>query len=151
MQSEDMGATQHPDATIRPPGERARHIDDRSIGTLFADLLNGFSTLMRQELRLAQAEGSEKLTRAAVSLIAIVGGLLVAICALLILLQAVVIALAHYVPPAVASLIVGGVVAVIAFLMIWQGQRNLSAEKLAPTRTMRSLREDKEMVMEKAR
>jgi hypothetical protein len=152
MQSEDGVAAQHQDTTIPPPGERAaRQADGRPIGALFAELLNGLSTLIRQELRLAQAEGSEKLTRAAASLIAIVGGLLVAICALLVLLQALVIALAHYMPPAVASLVVGLVVAVIAFIMIWQGQRNLSAEKLAPKRTIRSLREDKEMVMEKAR
>jgi hypothetical protein len=55
------------------------------------------------------------------------------------------------VPASVASLIVGIVVAAIAFLMVWQGRRNLSAERLAPRRTMRSLREDSQVVMEKAR
>ena len=109
------------------------------------------STLVRQELRLAQAEGSEKISRATTGLIAIVGGLLVAICALLVLLQALVIALANHMPASVASLIVGVVVALIAFIMVWQGRRSLSVERLAPKRTMRSLHEDSQMMMEKAR
>lgn len=53
--------------------------------------------------------------------------------------------------PALAALVVGVVVALIAFVMIWQGKRNLSPAKLMPQRTMQSLREDKDMVMEKAR
>ena len=144
MESEDRATNrlQHPPAG-RP--------EDRSIGALLADLGNGLSTLVRQELRLAQAEGSEKLSKATTGLVAIIGGLLVAICALLVLLQALVIALANHMPASVASLIVGIVVAAIAFLMVWQGRRNLSAERLAPRRTMRSLREDSQVVMEKAR
>jgi uncharacterized membrane protein YqjE len=124
--------------------------EDRSIGALLANLANGLSTLVRQELRLAQAEASEKMSNATTGLIAIVAGLLVATCALLILLQALVIALADHMPASVASLIVGIVIAVIAFVMIWQGQRSLSAERLAPKRTMRSLRQDSRLVMEKA-
>ena len=57
---------------------------------------------------------------------AIFGGLLIAACALLILLQALVIALAHYMPDWMAALVVGVVVAIIAFVAIWQGRRNLS-------------------------
>jgi uncharacterized membrane protein YqjE len=144
MQSEDRAPGQFED----PATGRSEH---RSIGALVADLANGLSTLVRQELRLAQAEGSEKMSKATAGLIAIIGGLLVATCALLILLQALVIALADHMPASVASLIVGIVVAVIAFVMIWQGQRSLSAERLAPKRTMRSLRQDSRMVMEKAR
>jgi uncharacterized membrane protein YqjE len=143
MQSEDRAPEQFEHPAI---GRSA----DRSIGALLADLANGLSTLVRQELRLAQAEASEKMTNATAGLIAIVAGLLAATCALLILLQALVIALADHMPASVASLIVGIVVAVIAFVMIWQGQRSLSAERLAPKRTMRSLRRDSQMVMEKA-
>jgi uncharacterized membrane protein YqjE len=144
MQSEDHAPGRSQDAPAETP-------QDHSIGALLADLANGLSKLVRQELRLAQAEGSEKMSRATTGLIAIVAGLLVAICALLVLLQALVIAVAHYMAPSVASLIVGIVVAVIAFIMMWQGQRSLSAERLAPKRIIRSLREDSQMVMEKPR
>jgi uncharacterized membrane protein YqjE len=145
MQADNDRATRQ--AENPSPGPAA----SRSVGALLADLANGMSTLVRQELRLAQAEGSEKMSRATGGLIAIVGGLLVAICALLVLLQALVIALANYMPASVASLIVGVVVALIAFIMVWQGRRSLSAERLAPKRTMRSLREDSQMMMEKTR
>jgi hypothetical protein len=74
-----------------------------------------------------------------------------AACALLILLQALVIALAHYMPDWLAALVVGVVVAIIAFVAIWQGRRNLSMESLAPRRTIRTVRDTTEMVMEKAR
>jgi uncharacterized membrane protein YqjE len=144
MQSEVHTAGRSEDHPAGRPG-------DRSISALLADLANGLSKLVRQELRLAQAEGSEKMSRATTGLIAIVAGLLVAICALLVLLQALIIALGHYMPASVASLIVGIVVAVIAFIMMWQGQRSLSAERLAPKRTIRSLRQDSQMVMEKPR
>jgi hypothetical protein len=50
-----------------------------------------------------------------------------------------------------AALVVGVVVAIIAFIAIWQGRRNLSMERLAPRRTIRTVRDSTEMVMEKAR
>ena len=109
------------------------------------------ATLVRQELRLAQAEGSEKISNAVIGVAAILGGLLIAACALLILLQALVIALANHMPDWLAALVVGVAVAIVAFIAIWQGRRNLSMEKLAPRRTMRTVRESTEMVMEKAR
>jgi uncharacterized membrane protein YqjE len=135
-------------------GEQQRkNIDQRSVGALVSDVITGVTTLVRQELRLAQAEGTEKLSQAAMGAIAILAGLLVASCALLILLQALVIALAEYttLSASLSALIVGVVVALIAFVLIARGQRNLSLDRLTPERTIRTLRDDKEMVMEKAR
>jgi uncharacterized membrane protein YqjE len=125
--------------------------EERPVGALVSDLAHGLTTLVRQELRLAQAEGSEKITNVVIGVAAIFGGLLIAACALLILLQALVIALTHYMPDWMAALVVGVAVAIIAFIAIWQGRRNLSLEKLAPRRTIRSVRDTTEMVMEKAR
>lgn len=127
--------------------------EDQSVRALFADLINSVTTLVRQELRLVQAEGSEKVSQATTGAVAVLAGLLVATCALLILLQALVIALAEFteMPASLASLIVGLVLAVIAFVLIHQGQSNLSPDKLTPERTMRTLRDDKDMVMEKTR
>ena len=127
--------------------------EDQPIRSLLSRLIDDISLLVRQELRLAQAEGSEKLSQATNGLVAIAAGLVIAACARLVLLQALVIALAEYtkLPASLASLIVGLVVAVVAFILIRQGQSNLSPSKLSPERTIRSLREDKDMVMEKAR
>jgi hypothetical protein len=125
--------------------------EEQSIRSLVTELIDGVSTLVRQELRLAQAEGSEKISQATTGAVAILGGLLVATCALLILLQALVIALAEFteMPASVAALIVGLVLAIVAFVLIRQGQSNLSPSNLTPERTIRTLREDKDMVMEK--
>jgi uncharacterized membrane protein YqjE len=136
---------------MQPEDRRTGQTEDRSVGALLSDLTSEMATLVRQELRLAQAEGSEKLSNAMIGVAAILGGLLIATCALLILLQALVIALADYMPDWLAALVVGVAVAIVAFIAIWQGRRNLSAEKLAPKRTMRTVRESTEMVMEKAR
>lgn len=140
------------DRGLRAEERRAR-TDHRSVSVLVAELISGVSTLVRQELRLAQAEGSEKLSQAAMGGVAIFAGLLVAMCALLILLQALVIALAEFtaLPASVCALIVGVIVALIAFILIAQGRKNLSLSQLTPERTIRTLRDDKDMVMEKAR
>ena len=127
--------------------------EETSIRVLLGELIDRTATLIRQELRLAQAEGSEKVSQASRGAIAILAGLLVASAALLILLQALVIALAEFttLPASVAALIVGLVVAAIAFVLIRTGQSSLSPSNLTPERTLRTLREDKDMVMEKAR
>ena len=67
------------------------------------------------------------------------------------LLQALVIAIAEMgVPPALAALIVGLVVAAIAYFMIHKGTSDLKASSLAPDRTMDSLRRDAQLVKEQA-
>lgn len=115
---------------------------ESSIAHLVSGLVSDIGQLVRQELRLAQAETSEKLHQAQNGAFAVITGLLVAFCALLILLQAVVIALSNTMPPWAASLVVGVVLAIIAFILIRQGSRNLSARNLVPERTLRAGRPD---------
>ncbi len=124
---------------------------DQPVTTLMSDLINGVSTLIRQELRLAQAESSEKLSQVMTGLVSLMVGLLVAFCGLLILLQALVLALSNIMPPTYASLLVGGGVALLAFILIQQGQSRVKLDNLAPERTMKAMREDREMVMDKVR
>lgn len=113
-----------------------------SIGHLVSGLIADLGQLVRQELHLAQAEASEKLQQAQNGAFAVVTGLLVAFCALLILLQAVVIALSNTMPPWAASLVVGVVLAGVAFVLIRQGSRKLEARSLVPERTLRAGRTD---------
>jgi uncharacterized membrane protein YqjE len=111
---------------------------ENSLGQLVTDLVSDVGLLVRQELRLAQAEVSEKLEQAQIGVYAVVTGLLVAFCALLILLQAVVIALTKTMPAWAASLSVGVVLALIALVLIRQGAKNLKARNLIPERTLRA-------------
>jgi uncharacterized BrkB/YihY/UPF0761 family membrane protein len=110
---------------------------EASLGQLVSELISDLGQLVRQELRLAQSEVSEKFKQAQTGVYAIVTGLLVAFCALLVLLQALVIALSNAMPPWMAAVIVGGVLAIIAFALIRQGRENLKARNLIPERSLR--------------
>ena len=117
-----------------------QHTSDRSFKELFADLTNSVSTLFRKEIELARAEASEKVGQAAFAAGSIAGGAILALAALIVLLQALVIALAELgLAPALSALIVGGVVAIVAFALIYKGMSDLKASRLAPTRTVESL------------
>jgi VIT1/CCC1 family predicted Fe2+/Mn2+ transporter len=122
---------------------------ERSLGVLVTELSRDITTLFRKEIELARAETSEKITQAMVAVGAIASGAILAIGALIVLLQALVIAIAELgVPPALAALIVGVVVAVIAYALIYKGTRDLKAGSLAPTRTLDSLKRDARVAKE---
>ena len=123
---------------------------DAPLTTLLRELVIEIAELIGQEFRLARAETSEKLGRAQHAMIALAAGLLLAFCALLILLQALVVALAEVMSPWAASLSVGAAVAAAAFVLLRHGQKAVSPTNLVPERTLDSLRQDREMVMEKA-
>jgi hypothetical protein len=128
------------------------HTDDRSLKDLLADLTESVTTLFRQEIQLARAETSEKITQVGVALGAIAGGAILALAALIVLLQALVIGITEAgVPPGWAALIVGVVVAVIAYVLIHKGTSDLKASNLTPDRTVSSLKRDAQVVKEQAR
>jgi Putative Actinobacterial Holin-X, holin superfamily III len=128
-----------------------QHTDDRSLKELFGDLTHSVTTLFRKEIELARAEISEKLSQAGVAAGAVAAGGVLALAALMVLLQALVIALTELgVAPALSALIVGGAVAIIAFALIYKGMNDLKAGNLAPSRTVEALRRDAHMVKEQA-
>lgn len=125
------------------------HADDRSLKDLLADLSNSITTLFRREIQLARAETSEKVTQVAVAIGSIAGGAILALAALIVLLQALVLALAAAgVPASWASLIVGVVVAIVAYVLIHKGTSDLKAGNLAPNRTVDSLKRDAQVAKE---
>jgi drug/metabolite transporter (DMT)-like permease len=126
-----------------------QHSDDRSLKELLSDLTNSVTTLFRKEIELARAEMSEKVSQASIAAGSIAAGGVLALTALIVLLQALVIALAELgLAPALSALIVGGVVAIIAFALIYKGMNDLKASSLAPTRTVEALRRDAHLVKE---
>jgi hypothetical protein len=128
------------------------HADDRSLKDLLADLTESITTLFRKEIQLARAETSEKINQVGLALGAIAGGGILALAALIVLLQALVIAITEAgVPAGWASLIVGVIVAIIAYALIHKGTNDLKASNLTPDRTMDSLKRDAQVVKEQAR
>jgi hypothetical protein len=122
---------------------------DRSFTSLLGELSRDITTLFRKEIELARAETSEKVTQSLVAVGAIAGGTVLALAALIVLLQALVIAIAELgVPPALSALIVGVVVAGIAYGLVHKGTNDLKAGSLAPSRTMDSLKRDAQVAKE---
>lgn len=121
----------------------------RSIGELLRDLASDSASLVQQEFALARAEAEAKLHQIIMAAIELLVGALVAFAALIILLDAGVYSLAEAgLQRWLAALIVGGVVAIIGFLLVRKGQKDLSATRLAPERTAANLRKDLDLVKE---
>ena len=127
----------------------------RSLMGLVSDLWRETSALFRAETELAKAELAEKVSQVQTALISLAIGGAILLAAVLLLLDAAVNALAQALPPEhapwLAPLIVGAVVGVIGLIALAKGRRDLEAGKLAPTRTMRSLRRDAELTKEHLR
>ena len=122
---------------------------DRSLRDLVADLGSSITTLFRKEIQLARAETSEKISQAGGALASIAAGGILALAALLVLLQALVVAIAELgVPPALAALIVGLVVALLAWGLVHKGLTALKASSLTPDRTVDALKRDAQMAKE---
>jgi hypothetical protein len=128
---------------------------EKSLPSLFSDLARETVDLVRQEMALARAEISEKITSAERALVALVVGAVIILAGLLLLLQAVVNGLAMVLPeetaPWLAPLIVGAVVALIGFLMLKGARTKLQPDNLVPHRTVDSLRRDAAVAQETVR
>ena len=121
----------------------------RSLGTLLRDLTHNVSDLVRSEIALARAETSEKISQAGTAVASIAAGAAFGIAALIIVLQALVIALAEVMEPWLASALVGLAVAALAWFLIKKGQNDLKATNLMPDRTIRNVREDARMAADR--
>ena len=123
--------------------------ESRSVAELLRDLAGNSANLVRQELMLARTEAQDKLHQSITALVAIVAGALLAFAALIVLLDALVYGLTEAgLERWLAALIVGGVIAVIGFLLVRKGQNDLTATRLAPERTVANVRKDFNLVKE---
>jgi hypothetical protein len=127
------------------------NLEQKPMSRLMMDLIDSVNRLLRQELELARIESSEKANEAILGLVGILGGMLVALASLLVLVQAVVVALAAYMRPEYAALIVGIALAIVAFILIRSGKSALEAKNLALPKTAESLKRDKDLMMETVR
>ena len=123
-----------------------------SVTGLVSDLWRQSTALLLEEVELAKTEVAEKTTHVVMSGGAIAVGGAVLFAGFIVLLLAAVNALAPLLPPDIAGwlapAIVGLVVIVIGFVMVSGGIKALEISKLAPRRTMASLRRDTDMVKE---
>lgn len=120
--------------------------DTRGLTDLIAQLGSDLAALVRKETELVRAEMAEKLNAAGRAVGDIAAGGLLLIAALLVLLQALVLALSKLMDPIWASLLVGLTVAAVGFLLVRTGMKAISLGGLKPGRTARQLKKDAELM-----
>ncbi len=122
---------------------------NKSAVGLLGDALSHVSALVRKEVDLARAEVNENLKSAGAAVGLIVGAVVVALTALNVLTAALVAALTEAgVPAGWSALIVGVVLAIIAYVMATKGTNDLKLSSLAPTRTAKNVKRDAQTVKE---
>jgi hypothetical protein len=115
----------------------------RTVPELFTSVVSQLADLMRTEGQLARAEISEKMTLAATGLGLIVGGAILLMPALVVLLEAAVVALVdNGIAPYWAALIVGGACLLLGLILLLTGVSWLRAGRLVPGKTIHQLQRD---------
>ncbi len=113
------------------------------MGALVHDLTQDISTLVRDEMRLAQAELAEKGKRAGVGIGMFSAAGLLGFFGLATLITTAILALALAVPAWLAALIVAVLLFVVAGIVAMAGKSNVQkATPPAPERTIESIKED---------
>ena len=126
--------------------------DDRPIGELVQDLSRQTSTLIRQEMRLAQAELSEKGRHAGKGAGMFGGAGLVALYGVGALVAAAIVGLATVIEPWIAAAAVGIGLLVIAAIVALVGKKEMKeAGPPKPEQTLDSVNRDVETVKASAK
>ena len=130
----------HPAAVAVDP---ERSLREESMGALFKQLSDELSTLVRQELRLAQAEMTEKSKKAGLGIGMFGGAGLITFLALQALTACLIALLATGMDVWVAGLIVTVVYAIGAGVLALSGKKQVSdATPPVPEQTTETLKED---------
>jgi len=122
----------------------ALRAEDRSIGELFGQLTQDMTLLVRQEVQLARTEMTEKLSRFTTNLISVGAGGFVAYLGGLALMAALILAVRDLANISLAwsALIVGGILAIIGYVMLQRGMKELKKTELAPRRSVENIKDD---------
>jgi hypothetical protein len=117
---------------------------ERSIGELFGQLTQDMTLLVRQEVQLARTEMTEKLSRFTTNLISVGTGGFVAYVGGLALTAALILAIRDLANISLAwsALIVGGILAIVGWVMLQRGLKKLKEVELAPRRSVENIKDD---------
>src|SRR5262245_61025280 len=106
--------------------------DERSLGDLFSELASETSTLIRQEVALAQVELTNKATMVGKNVGYLVVGGAVGYASLLLILAAVVAILSYLIPLWASALLVGIGVGIAAYVFVSSALAELKKAQLTP-------------------
>ena len=125
-----------------------RSKQDRSVGDLLGDLYQGVSNVISLEIELAKTEISQKASRVGKNVGFLVAGGAVAYAGFLALIFAIIAILATFMPIWLSALIVALLVLAAGGALVWSGIKTLQQESPAPQRTLETLKEDKEWMID---
>jgi uncharacterized membrane protein YqjE len=119
--------------------------NDPALGDLFRQLAQDSATLVRQEMALAKAELKTNVKSVARDAVMVgVGGIL-ALVGAMVLLAAVVVAVGDALDNYwLGALIVAALFLIVGGLLAMSNLKKLKQEEVAPTRTLETLKEDKQ-------
>ncbi|WP_282029699.1 phage holin family protein [Paracoccus marcusii] len=124
-------------------------VRSQSPASLAADALRISSDLVRKEVSLAKAELRQNLNRAGTGLGMMVAAAVLGIVTLNVLTVALVAALAETdLGPIWSAVVVGVVLAILAYVLLRKGMADLKPENLMPTRTVENVQRDASTVKE---
>jgi uncharacterized membrane protein len=132
---------------------------NHSLSSLFTSLTREVSNLIRQEVALARAEVSEKVSQLESGAGSLAAGGMIILIGLFFLAQALVFGVAALlqlwtsavVAAWLAPLLVGLVIVIVGWVLLARGRSTLRARNLTPRRTVDSLRRDEQLVEEHVR
>lgn len=121
-----------------------RSAQERSIGELFGELSQDVALLVRQEAQLAKTEMQQKLSKVTTDLVALATGGVVALVGGLALTAALILLLIDPigVTPWLAALLVGAAMAIIGWVLLQRGLKDLKRTDPTPRRTVESIKDD---------
>lgn len=123
---------------------------NQTIQSLVGEALRESTDLAQKEFALFRNEMTQNVRTIFIGLAMVVAAAIFAIAAIMLFTDALVNWLATVVhSEALAALIVGGIMAVIAIGLGLYGRHAMSASSLAPQRTVRSLKRDAEVLSER--
>jgi hypothetical protein len=124
----------------------AASLERESAAGLLSRLLGDFTALVRNEVALAKAELSEAANSAKAGLAALAIAAALLLAGSLTLIAAIVLALAEVMEPWLAALIVGGVLALVGFVLLQGAKKKLQPSNLDMGRTRSAVRNDAEVL-----
>jgi uncharacterized membrane protein YqjE len=130
----------------------ANMTNNRSMTEVLQDIVSDVQEIVRSEVRLAQAEIREELSKAAKSSVLLIAGIVFALYAVGFLLLTIVYALETAALPAwLAALIVAAGVTLIAVLLLAVGRKRIKQVHIVPDKTVRTVKENVQWAKQQAR
>ena len=133
---------------MQPRMNEVRRMDERPLAELFSDLVTETTTLVRNEVALAKVEMTQKATKVGRNIGSLIVGGAIGYAALLAICAAAILLLDRVMPAWLAAVIVGVVVAAVAWMLISKALTALRRTQLAPQETVESLKEDAQWIKE---